>query len=334
MKVVIENHIPYIKGLLEPVASRVVYAPASDITRELVRDAQVLLTRTRTRCDAALLGGSTVEFVGTATIGTDHIDMEYCRSHGITVASAPGCNAPAVAQWVMATLAQWLEARRLQPDGITLGVVGVGHVGSIVARWARQLGMRVLLNDPPRASREGPDAFVTLDHIKRHCDVVTFHTPLTRQGRHATWHLCDARFLDGARAQLVMNAARGGIADEEALLAWHGDVAIDCWEGEPAIGEALLERAFVATPHIAGYSRQGKLRGTAQIIEALNAHYGWHLTPPMADTPAAGAASVTLAGVLASYDPLADTALLKARHAPALFEELRNHYNLREEVKE
>ena len=136
MKVVIENHIPYIKGLLEPVAGRVVYAPASDITRELVRDAQVLLTRTRTRCDAALLGGSTVEFVGTATIGTDHIDLDYCRSHGITVASAPGCNAPAVAQWVMATLAQWLEARRLQPDGITLGVVGVGHVGRLVSQMA------------------------------------------------------------------------------------------------------------------------------------------------------------------------------------------------------
>ena len=412
MKIVADSKIPYLKGLLEPVAQEVLYVPGSEITNDVVRDAQVLLTRTRTRCDKALLEGSAVEFIGTATIGTDHIDLDYCRSRGIKVVNAPGCNAPAVAQWVHATILQWIKAcsppkiggvrgGMTKSDGysqgeshtpqslpplrlsgtsplageedsspslreqldinrpLTLGIVGVGHVGSIVARWAQQLGYRVLLNDPPLAeccARESgivdrgsrievlsplpsslslektlPSPLYPLTLLQQECDIITFHTPLTRDGDHPTWHLCDEAFLNGLnRCSLIINAARGAVCDNEALLRWNGDVALDCWEGEPAINAELLDKAFVATPHIAGYSLQGKQRGTAMILEALNRHYGWDIKPVQVNKPFCGAEHVSPEVILDSYDPLADTALLKS--SPETFESQRNTYNLRQEV--
>ncbi len=328
-RVVADSHIPHLRGLLEPYA-RVDYLER--ITAADVRTAHALLVRTRTRCDAALLDGSQVELIGTATIGTDHIDLDYCRSHHIAVANAPGCNAPAVAQWVHATLGHWMRHRGIaSPVALTLGVVGVGHVGSIVARWAVELGMRVLLCDPPRAAREGGAGFVTLHELAAQADVITLHTPLTRQGRWPTWHLCDSALLRRAhRCRLLLNAARGEVCSTPALLEWSGDLAIDCWEHEPDISRPLLDKAFVATPHIAGYSLQGKQRGTAMVVEALNAHFGWHAAPVQASTPLLGATGVTLPAVMASYNPLADTAMLRSH--PDAFESLRNHYHLRNEV--
>ena len=332
MIVVIDNHIPHIQGLIEPYA-QVRYSEPDAITREAVMDADVLIVRTRTRCNASLLDGSRVRFIGSATIGTDHIDLAYCASRGITVRNAPGCNAPAVAQWVFCSINAWMRHRGIpNPDGLTLGIVGVGHIGSIVARWARQLGFTVLLNDPPRENMGGSrdDIFSPLDELQQRCDILTFHTPLTRNGQWPTWHLCDKAFLDGlARCSLIMNAARGPIADNAALLNWHGDVALDCWEGEPSISPALLDKAVVATPHIAGYSQQGKQRGSAMMLEALNQHFGWDIPIPVIEAPATGAAQVTLDGIAASYDILADTASLKA--ALQDFESLRNHYPLRNE---
>ena len=368
MKIVADSKIPYIKGLLETVAQEVAYVPGAEITSDVVRDANVLLTRTRTRCDRALLEGSSVEFIGTATIGTDHIDLDYCREKGIDVANAPGCNAPAVAQWVHSTIARWLDANKVSAP-ITLGVVGVGHVGSIVARWAQELGYKILLNDPPLESSElsvvscqssdissemsaersfcaANSAFCILHSVlknslpsqlsplyclQRECDIITFHTPLTSDGDYPTWHLCDEEFLQGLKkCRLIINAARGAVCDNEALLRWHGDVALDCWENEPEISRELLDKAFVATPHIAGYSRQGKMRGTAMIIEALNRRYGWQLPLPLVDKPLAGAVDVTPEMITSSYNPLDDTAALKS--SPQLFEALRNTYPLREEV--
>ena len=330
MKIVADSKIPFLKGLLEPVAQEVLYVPGAEITSDVVRDAQVLLTRTRTRCDSALLDGSQVEFIGTATIGTDHIDLDYCRRHGIAVVNAPGCNAPAVAQWVHATILEWMAAHEVS-EPITLGVVGVGHVGSIVSRWARQLGYRVLLNDPPRSEREGCDEFETLEILQRECDVITFHTPITTHGAHPTWHLCNDEFLNGLRrCKLIINAARGAVCDNAALLRWQGDVALDCWEDEPHINERLLNKAFVATPHIAGYSLQGKQRGTAMIVEALNRHYGWDIQPIIACTPLVGAAQVTAQSIIQSYSPMLDTAQLKS--SPTTFEQQRNSYRLRDEV--
>ena len=335
MKIVADSKIPYLKGILEPVAHEVLYVPGTEITAEVVREAQVLLTRTRTRCDRALLEGSKVKFIGTATIGTDHIDLDYCQRHGIAVVNAPGCNAPAVAQWVHATILQWMKAHAVARP-ITLGIVGVGHVGSIVARWAQQLGYRIMLNDPPLAETYDSQSSIfdprsSILDLQRECDIITFHTPLTSDGKHPTWHLCDESFLQGLeRCKLILNAARGAVCDNAALLHWQGDVALDCWEHEPAISLELLGKAFVATPHIAGYSRQGKMRGTAMVIDALNTHYGWHLPVPHADRPLLGASIVTPQLIIDSYNPLHDTAMLKA--SPHQFETLRNNYPLRNEV--
>ena len=334
MRVIIDSHIPHIHGLIEPRAE-VLYLEPDDITRDAVKDADALIVRTRTRCNADLLDGSRVRFIGSATIGTDHIDIDYCTSHDITVRNAPGCNAPAVAQWVFAAIGVWMRQRGItSPEGLTLGIVGVGHIGSIVARWAQQLGFSVLLNDPPREKREGSfdTVFSPLSELQHRCEIITFHTPLTREGEWPTWHLCNQEFLERAKARLILNAARGPIVDNAALLDWHGDVGLDCWENEPNISPTLLKKAIVATPHIAGYSLEGKQRGTAMMIEALNEHFGWDIPVPVIDAPATGAGEVTLAGIAASYDILADTARLKA--SPQDFESLRNLYRLRNEFRQ
>ena len=352
MRVIVDSHIPHIQGLIEPHAE-VLYLEPGDITRTAVKDADALIVRTRTRCNADLLDGSRVRFIGSATIGTDHIDLDYCASRGITVRNAPGCNAPAVAQWVFCAIHAWMQARDIAvPEGLTLGIVGVGHIGSIVARWGRALGFTVLLNDPPRemaertgktdmtdktdkTERTGVDSetvFDPLEELQRRCDIITFHTPITRDGQWPTWHLCDQAFLDGLnRCRLILDAARGPIADNAALLGWHGDVGLDCWENEPDISRELLEKAIVATPHIAGYSAEGKQRGTAMMLAALNDFYDWDIPIPTIASPATGAAQVTLDGIAASYDIQADTAALKAD--PAGFEALRNHYRHRPEYQ-
>lgn len=338
MKFVIENHIPYIKGVLEPYAT-VEYLPYQDITADVVADADALVVRTRTRCDAALLDGSRCTFVGSATIGTDHIDLNYCRRRGIAVHNAPGCNAPAVAQYVLAAVGRLMLRDGIEdPRHITIGIVGVGHVGSIIARWATETGFKVLLNDPPRQRAEkGGFHGVELEEIAREADIITFHTPFTRDGSNATWHLCDKEFVNKLQhCRLLINSARGPIADTAALLdglqtGKIGDVAIDCWENEPCIDLQLLERAFIATPHIAGYSQEGKIRGTAMIVEALNRHFGINAEVPQTTAPAKGAAKVTLGRIMESYDPLADTARLKS--CPEQFEQQRNGYDLRHEVE-
>ena len=328
-RIIIEDRIPYIQGLLEPVA-QVSYLPGIEITPNAIADAQALIVRTRTRCNAKLLQDSKVQFIGSATIGTDHIDLDYCAARGITVASAPGCNAPAVAQWTLASIALWLEKEQMNPAEVTLGVVGVGHVGSIVARWAGQCGMMVLRNDPPRALVEGSEGFADLEELQERCHIITFHTPLTREGDFATWHLCDQHFLDNAhQCRLVLNAARGAVCDTQALLDWSGDLALDCWENEPHIHPELLNKAFIATPHIAGYSSEGKMRGTAMVVDALNRHFGWNIEPQRPLAPACGADQVSLAAILGSYNPLTDTAMLKDNAND--FETLRNHYALRHE---
>ena len=329
MKIVIESHIPFIKGIFDDVAD-VVYLPAEDITPAVMKDADALITRTRTRCDEVLLEGSRCSFVATATIGTDHIDLDYCRKRGIKVVSAPGCNAPAVAQYVLCSVLSVLG----DVKGKTIGVVGVGHVGSIVCRWAECLGMTVLRNDPPRAEAEGSDGFVSLAEIAQKADVITFHTPHTRIGKFATHHIADKDFFGILeRKPLVINSARGPIVDTPALLSALDSGAvtkavIDCWEGEPAISEALLEKAVIATPHIAGYSLEGKVRATIAVVEALSQHFSLGVDYP-GEKPAVPPLSVTPQSLMCSYNPMVDTAMLKAN--PCAFESLRNNYNFRNE---
>lgn len=343
MKIIVEKNIPYISGLLEKHAE-VLYLPYQEITSEAVKDADVLLVRTRTRCDEALLEGSRCRFIGTATIGMDHIDVEYCNKKGIKVTNAPGCNAPAVAQYVLSAIGNWMKKEYLfSPEGLTIGVVGVGHVGSIVAEWARNLGFKVLLNDPPLQRAMSSADYVPLSKILHDADIVTIHTPLTHKGIDATYHLANRQFILGLeKCQLLINCARGEVLDTDAVVELKNestlkDVVIDCWEGEPHLNTNLLEMAYIATPHIAGYSLEGKQRATYMLVEALATHFGWDVELPKVEAPLRGATEESLDKIMQSYNPLSDTKALKAylnnqEELPEAFEALRNTYDYRKEV--
>lgn len=334
MNVIIEKNIPFIHGCLDDVAN-VSYLGGDEITREAMRDADALITRTRTRCDASLLEGSRCKFIATATIGTDHIDLDYCRKNGITVANAPGCNAPAVAQYVFASIASLLNSRDAR--SMTIGIVGVGNVGKIVEQWSRQLGFRVLLCDPPRSESEGADGFCDFSTVLAQSDIITFHTPLTRAGKYPTYHLLDAEAAKSiGRSPVIINAARGEVVDNRALVKMLDDgiveaAVIDCWENEPDISGELLDRAVIGTPHIAGYSREGKIRATRMSLDALCRHFNLAPVKLKESVPAGASASVTWDAVTESYSPQVDTASLKQN--PAAFESLRNTYAYRPEVK-
>lgn len=335
LNIIIEANVPYIRGLLEPYASNIRYLRAEEITPKAVEDCDALIVRTRTRCDEALLGRSRCRLVATATIGTDHIDLPWCESRGIVVVNAPGCNAPAVAQYVFASLMRVI-CRPL--SSYTLGIVGVGHVGSIVDRWARALDMKVLRCDPFHPDNDGGPGWCGLEEVAAKADIITFHTPLTKDGAHPTYHMAGETFFDSLRrAPIIINTARGAVVDTPALVRAldRGKVSeaiIDCWEGEPDISSELLERAVIATPHIAGYSRAGKVRATQVVADAVTTLFYLprvHLSEPV---PPACARAVTAMGVAASYDPEADTRALKLH--PENFESLRNNYALREEAPE
>lgn len=338
IKVVVENKIPFIQGVLDGCC-QVIYLAPEDFTADAVKDVDAMIIRTRTRCNASLLDGSCCKFIATATIGTDHIDLDYCAQKGIAVYNAPGCNAPAVAQYVFASIAYWLKQKEdLRPiNTLTIGIVGVGHVGSIVERWARQLGMNVLCCDPPRAELENTNNFVSLETIAEHADIITFHTPLTKSGKYPTYHMCDATFLDKvARCPLIIDSARGPIVDTLAILSALNrgkiaDVVVDCWENEPDISDELLARAVVATPHIAGYSKEGKIRATAMAVKALTSHFGLPDIRLSEAVPAGAAEYVSFDSIEKSYSPQEDTIALK--NDRTIFEHLRNTYCYRKEVK-
>lgn len=333
LKIIVEQNVPFM-GVLKPHA-RVEFLAAEDITPSAVADADALIVRTRTRCDSALLENSRVSFIGTATIGLDHVDTAWCESRGIRVANAPGCNAPAVAQYVFSSLIHLVNRPMRQ---YTMGIVGVGHVGSIVERWARALEMPVMLCDPPRQRAEGGDCWCSLADIARGADIVTFHTPLTYGGDDATYHLAGPEFFGSLRrAPIIINSARGPVTDTgawiEALDAGvAGAAVVDCWEGEPDISLDLLYRADIATPHIAGYSRQGKIRASQMVLTALCDHFG--MDPLRVSEPAPGCPprSITPVTAYRYYDPMIDTDAL--RHDPRRFERLRNTYPLRDEYPE
>lgn len=348
MKIVCDNKIPFLRGVLEPYAE-VVYLPGRETTPEVVRDADAIITRTRTKCDAALLEGSSVKVIATATIGFDHIDTAWCESHGIVWKNAPGCNSWSVKQYMGSVLATLARKHGFDLSGMTLGVVGVGNVGSKVAEIASLLGMKVLLNDPPRARREGPDGFVSLDEIVDRSDIITLHVPLTREGVDATWHLFDeariSRLNDG---QILMNSSRGPVVDNAALKealkrrALKGAV-LDVWEHEPDIDRELMGLLDIATPHIAGYSADGKANGTVASVRTVAEYLGLPLTEwspagmPLPAQPldftvdAAGKTcqQVLSEAVLHTYDVLEDDARL--REHPELFEKLRGDYPVRRE---
>ena len=347
MKIVCDNKIPFIRGVFEPWAE-VVYLPGAETTPAVVRDADAVVTRTRTRCDAALLAGSSVRVVASATIGYDHIDTAWCEAHGILWRNAPGCNSSSVKQYIAAVLCTLARRHGLRLDALTLGVVGVGNVGSKVAEAAALLGMRVLLCDPPRARAEGAEGFVDLDTLVAQSDIVTLHVPLSREGEDATWHLFDEARLAAMRPdQFLINSSRGPVVDGAALRAalqakaLRGAV-LDVWEGEPEPDRALMALLDIATPHIAGYSADGKANGTRMSVRTVAAVLGLPLADwRPADIPApaqplefsldaSGKSRQDLSeAILHTYDILADDRALRAH--PERFEQLRGDYPVRRE---
>lgn len=336
MKVIVDNKIPYIKGQIEKVADEVVYLPGNAFSREEVADADALIVRTRTVCNRELLEGSRVKFIATATIGFDHIDVAYCQEAGIAWTNCPGCNAGSVEQYVHAALLLLKRQKGLDLKGATLGIVGVGHVGKRVQRMAEALGMHVLLNDPPREDN-GETGFVSLQTLARESDVITFHTPLNREGKYKTFHLADKDFFDSlGRKPFLINSSRGEVVETEALLAALKDgkvreAIIDTWESEPDINLELLENVFIGTPHIAGYSADGKANATRMSLEALcrfmekEAHFD--VAPP--SLPERTYSEDAETAFLQLYNPMDDHDRLKSN--PERFEWLRGNYPLRRE---
>lgn len=328
MKIVVDDKIPYIRETLARITPDVEYIRGAAIKPGDVADADALIVRTRTRCDRSLLGGSRVQFVATATIGIDHLDTEWLDSAGITWINCPGCNANSVAQYFETSLL------RLGIRSGVVGIVGCGHVGTAVKKVCERLGFEVIVNDP----FVNDPAYVSLDEIAARADVITFHVPLTRRGAHPTWHLADEQFFSSlARRErpleCIFNTSRGGVINETSLLAALDsgiveNTVIDTWENEPDINPELLSKAFIATPHIAGYSADGKVTADNMVIDALCRHFSIP-NPGKVAPPSLPANFVYTGSPLDLYDPMEDTRLL--RQSPGTFEEQRGNYHLRRE---
>lgn len=331
MKIIVDKDIPFIEGRI--TGEEVVYLPGNKISREFVKDADALIIRTRTICNARLLERTSVKLIATATIGTDHIDLPWCAENGILVESAPGCNAPGVAQYVFASL--FLNGFNPRKD--VLGIIGYGNVGSTVGKWASQMGVPIMVNDPYREERGMADIdYRNLKEVLSNSDAVTLHVPLSTQGSYPTYHLIGKAELEGMRKNAILvNTSRGGVVDETALKNFIKSgkrrAIIDVWEKEPVIDKELLMLAETATPHIAGYSYEGKKRGTMMALKALEKHLGISINTEglEVDSNAGRTAVITPQIISSSYDPCIDSDALKRN--PGSFEELRNNYDYRHE---
>lgn len=344
LRILADAHIPYLRGVAEQLGE-VEYLPGNQFTREAIRDKDALIVRTVTHFGEEILTGSSVQLICSATIGYDHIDTAWCDNNNVAWRTAPGCNAASVEQYITSSLLLLAHKHRFNLQAMTIGIVGVGNVGSKVAAACRKLGMRVLLNDPPREEREGKGLFTDLDTIRREAHFITFHTPLTRTGKHATHHLAGEPFYDNLPMKpFIFNAARGGVTCNRSLTRalQQGTVrgaVIDCWENEPNISGELLQLVDIATPHIAGYSADGKWTATKMSIENLIQHFALDVTPHYAAIPAPEQPLIDLKDVppeaqLAhavwhTYQPLQETSALKV--SPQQFYRFRSEYPLRRE---
>jgi erythronate-4-phosphate dehydrogenase len=272
MLILADQNIVFVREAFEALGE-VRLMRGREMTPAAVRDATLLLVRSITPVNRALLEGSAVRFVATATIGTDHVDTEYLREAGVAFAAAPGSNANSVAEYITAALLVLARRQGKPLEGRTIGIVGAGNVGSRVAAKVRALGMRERLNDPPLRRSTGEAKYRPIEELMD-CDFITLHVPLEKGGTDPTWHLAAADFLARMRPEAVLlNSSRGAVADNAALLqalraGRPGAAMLDVWEGEPRIGPALLAEAALATPHIAGYSFDGKVNGTEMIYRA------------------------------------------------------------------
>ncbi|MEI8049679.1 MAG: 4-phosphoerythronate dehydrogenase PdxB [Bacteroidota bacterium] len=347
--IIADEKIPFLRGVLEPFAE-VIYLPGDSFNQVSIKHADALLVRTRTRCDESLLEDTSVQFIASATIGFDHIDMKYCDSKKIAWYNAPGCNSASVNQYLAATLVELALQKDFRPEDKTLGIVGVGNVGSKVHRMAESIGMKVRLNDPPRARTEGSGGFVSLDEIIETCDIVTLHVPLNMSGGDKTYHLFDDKtFRKMKPGCWLINTSRGEVVETGALKSaltsgkLNGAV-IDVWHNEPFIDPELLRRIFISTPHIAGYSADGKANGTSQVVRSLAEHFDIPLRdfyPQSIPAPEVPEIIIDHSGlsrfqvitqcILHSYPIMKDHNLLQ--NDPGSFELQRGNYPVRREFR-
>ena len=347
MKIIIDDKIPYIRGAFEDVAE-VIYLPGSKTTAEIAKNADAIVTRTRTICNEKLLAGSSVKFIATATIGYDHIDTDYCDAAGIKWTNAPGCNSKSVEQYIASALMVLAETKKLKLKDLCIGIVGVGNVGSKVAKICEIFGMKVLLNEPPRERAEGSDKFVSLETIKNEADIISLHVPLNIKGEDATFHMGDESFFSELKKKPVLiNSCRGEVIETDAVkkalkTKQLSSFVCDCWENEPDLDSELLEMTEIATPHIAGYSKDGKAKGTLMSVLAISDFFGLGLnnwqpsgvelpTNPIIEIDGEGMneQEVFSKAILHTYDIRHDDKLL--RLSPEHFEQQRGDYPTRRE---
>ena len=280
LKIIIDQNIPFVRGVFESVAN-VQYLSSQNIDNQAIKDADVLIVRTRTRCNELLLHNAKVRFIATATAGSDHIDFDFCKKNNIEIAVAFGCNARSVAQYVASAIGFWQKKNGFENENLTIGIVGCGYVGKEVEKVAKLLNINILLNDTPLQKSTGSTKFVSLQHIAENADIITFHTPLTFDGEFPTKNLANRDFFENIRRKpLIINAARGGVVDETELLKAYksgkiADFVLDCWENEPQISHEMLKNALIATPHIAGYSADGKANAAKIIVRAVAQFFGF-----------------------------------------------------------
>ena len=329
MKVLVDKAIPFLQGVLEPFCE-VEYLEGNNFTRDVVQSADALIVRTRTRCNRALLEGSRVQFIATATIGFDHIDLDYCRNHNIAVSTSAGCNARGVLQWVAASLALLAKREGFVPEERTLGIVGVGNVGKLVKEYAEHWGFRTICSDPPREEQEHL-GFVSLEEVLAASDIVTLHTPLNA----TTNHLINCENIKLLRSGAVLiNASRGECVATDATRRDDLTYITDVWENEPHIDGDYLAKSLVATPHIAGYSAQGKANASAMAVQALARHFDlplkeWRPLEVRLVEPKLISWQEMYSSIAQYCDICAESTILQ--NNPDKFELLRNEYNYREE---
>ncbi|MDQ0666602.1 4-phosphoerythronate dehydrogenase PdxB [Pseudomonas sp. W2I6] len=354
MLIVADENIPLLDAFFEGFGE-IRRVPGRSIDRATIEQADVLLVRSVTNVNRALLEGTPVRFVGTCTIGTDHLDLDYFQRAGIQWSSAPGCNARGVVDYVLGSLLTLAEIEGADLAQRTYGVVGAGEVGGRLVKVLKALGWNVLVCDPPRQIAEDGD-YVSLEQIVEQCDVISLHTPLSKSGNGSTWHLFDRERLNQLKpGAWLINASRGPVVDnaalKEVLLAREDlQAVLDVWEGEPQVDVDLADLCVLATPHIAGYSLDGKQRGTAQIYQAFCRHLGQDPTIQLSDLlPEPWLAEVSLnantdpAWALATlcrsvYDPRRDDADFRRSLVGTVdeqrkaFDLLRKHYPERREI--
>jgi erythronate-4-phosphate dehydrogenase len=346
IRIVADDKIPFLKGALESFAS-VTYIPGKQINRDALIKADALLIRTRTKCNAELLEGTPVKFIASATIGFDHIDTGYCREKGIEWTNAPGCNSSSVQQYIASAILRIAGESDNDLREMTLGIIGVGNVGSKVEKLARLMGINVLLNDPPRERKEKSINFVSLDRILKESDIISLHVPLNMDGDDKTWHMFDKETIEKVKNRSwLINSSRGEVIDTEALKNAVTDdklsgVIVDVWEKEPEIDIPLMHMSYLATPHIAGYSSDGKANGTAMAVRALGKWFDFPLDnwfPGNVPKPSDPIISIDGSredleilkkAVFHSYNIVEDD--VKLRFDPSRFEKIREEYPVRRE---